>query len=320
MLLFLLTLGFPIQGESLRGNVTDLVDLSSDARTSLEYPLKVNELLAVEAGGKADFLQGVEVSLRIPSSLSQSGTSFLVMIYKAVSPAVRTGVGNYRALEAGHAVLPARSRIYLELPFRGYSPAYSAAVTPLVQDTPLLAGELPLLITLIPMSKGAPPVLDTESFQLKVTPVWGEVGKVEISLSGDPVDPDSLILWIDDQQVRFSGQTLTLSAGVHKLLAQAEGFREISRNFAVPKAQTVRLDLPFEHLRSTVLFEAPEDSQIFLDGEKITFPQNGPLSLDDGEHSVMMILGDYRISKRVRIVPGKDYKISLFLDILLQEY
>ncbi len=90
-------------------------------------------------------------------------------------------------------------------------------------------------------------------------------------------------------------------------------------SFVISRGNTTKLDITMEQLLPTVIFEAPEGSEIILDGEKIDLLASKVLKIKPGDHVVRMKLGDYSLSKKFTIDAEKKYKISLFLDILIQE-
>ena len=260
-LLFFLFCG-ALAAENLRGRVAGIIDLSQDSQTAAEHELKIGELLALSPGSKGDFLSGIQVSIRFPDELRTYGESFVLMLYKRITPAVTREGFQYQGLEAGNMILPSRPRVYLELPLGGRT-----ATEPL--NAPLTVTELPLLLNIINMSKAAPMAIESSSFMVKVTPVWSNTGKVEFFLSGDSINPADIKMWIDDRAVVFPPNPIFLAPGIHTVRAQAPGSREVSKSFGVNQAQTVRVELPFSRQQPALYFEAPEGTQIFLDGEKI---------------------------------------------------
>jgi hypothetical protein len=257
----------PSQAENLRGPVTALVDLSQDSQTAGEYPLLGNEFLAVQAGAKGEFLEGVRISVRVPDALREIAGNYVFLFYKRISPAPSRSQTTYQGLETGNAILSNRARISIDLNL-------GAVREPL--SLPLSLGDFPLLITLVSMSKATPQAVENIPFAVRVSPLWSNRGRVELFLSGDPVGSSELSSWIDNERVPYAGQALLLPAGVHNIRASVPGYREITRSFAVNSTQTVRVELPFARQLPGLLFEAPAGTQICLDGEKISPPGGGP--------------------------------------------
>ncbi|MDR1894648.1 MAG: PEGA domain-containing protein [Spirochaetales bacterium] len=312
---FLAVLGFFLflltaPAENLRGPVTALVDLSQERETAGEYPLLVNEFLAVFPGAKGDFLEGIRVSLRIPDALREAAGSYVILFYKRLSPLPTLNQTAYQGLETGNAILANRPRFSVDLPLGAIREPLSLELT--LED-------LPLFITLVSLSKAMPRAAENSPFFLRVSPLWSNRGRAELFFTGSPPPVSEIALWIDNERIPFAGQPLLLPSGVHSIRVQAPGFREINRTFAVNSTQTVRVELPFARQIPGLLFEAPAGTQIFLDGEKIN-PSQEPLLVSEGEHTVLFILEDYRISRQIHLTGNNNYKISLFLDIFVQEY
>jgi hypothetical protein len=68
-----------------------------------------------------------------------------------------------------------------------------------------------------------------------------------------------------------------------------------------------------------IVFEAPDTAEIFLDGQKLDGLPKKPMSVTEGEHTVIMRVGNYSLTKKFSVERGRSYKISLFLDISVQE-
>ncbi|MBI9104755.1 MAG: hypothetical protein JEY99_20230 [Spirochaetales bacterium] len=309
-LVTILTL-FSVSAESIRGNTVKLLDLSNESDLSTEYALGIEQFLGLEVGEKADFLEGFEISVKIPGPLQQYGDSFILMLYGNVSPEPVEGiVKNYQGVELAHKILSSRARQYLDFGMVGVSGGSS--------ELPKLSPyDFPMTLMLLPMSKGVPSALDANPFELKVTPRWKNLGGLILD---SPLETlEGISLWIDDEMVNYTGQKLILSSGIHKLSARLDGFIDLNLNFAIKAGGFTNLQLPFQPKTSSVSFSAPERCIIYFDGNRLDFPLESEVNTDEGEHSVLFKLGDYQISKQFTVIGGKDYEISLFLDILVQE-
>ncbi len=308
----ILTILMPAFSERIRGNTVDITDLSRNSETSRESDLIIEQFLGITPGNKSDFLEGIELAVRVPADLQEYGDSFILIVYGNITPQLSEGMRNYQGIEIGHQILSSRTRQYIELPLNS-----SNTTSPVSEWSTLSIEDFPLMITILPMSKGVPAIVDSTPFQLKITPKWKNLGSVEFTSEVESLE--GMELWIDDDMVEYMGQKLLLPVGIHTLTARLGGYEEINQSFAVQQADAGRLELQFQPEAPRVSFAAPDGTSIFYDGEKIVLPLESPLITGKGEHTVVFKLGNYQISRQFTAISGKDYEISLFLDILIGE-
>lgn len=84
--LLVLFVFLPVEAESIRGLLSDIIDLSDGNLENREFTLGLEELVAVIPGEKEAFLSGAELTLQIPQSIRTQADSFILLVYKRVSP------------------------------------------------------------------------------------------------------------------------------------------------------------------------------------------------------------------------------------------
>ena len=126
-------------------------------------------------------------------------------------------------------------------------------------------------------------------------------------------------LTIDGQQVIPDSAGFELSAGIHTLSITSNHYEEVNKTFGIGKGQTTMVEIALKRLVPTLIFEAPDTAQIFLDGQKLDPVPTKPLPVTEGSHTVIIRVGNYSLTKKFAVERGRSYKVSLFLDILVQE-
>ena len=101
--------------------------------------------------------------------------------------------------------------------------------------------------------------------------------------------------------------------------SRGKGYKKQVISFGISKGERTVLNLEMEKAVSFLVVEAPGNTGVFYDGEKLPFPAQNRFEVQEGEHILLFRLGDYKLSKKIEVAPGKTYKISLLLDILMQE-
>ena len=321
LLLSLLTLGFlvPLSAESVRGFLSGTVDLSHPKLNEQTVSLGLEEMVAIVPGEKGRFLQGAELTLQIPVPLRNQADGFILLVYKRVSPAPSSENRRYQGIEAAHFVLPNRPRFYVNIPVGG-SAGSSRAAGPdtLNVSEAIQTDEFPLLITLISLSKGVPPNIEGNPLTVKATPEWNNLGALALRVTNTDLSPENFSLKIDGTVHPWKPEIL-LPAGMHLVSLSAPGYGEESLNIAIQKAQSTSLEMTLDKQYAALIFEAPGEAVVFLNGEQVELGPGKALEAEPGTHTVTMLLDDYRISKQFQLNPGQTLKLSLFLDILVQD-
>lgn len=321
LLLSLMMMGhlLPLPAESVRGFLSGTMDLSSPKISDQTLTLGLEEMVAIIPGNKSRFLQGAELTLQIPAPLRNQADGFILLIYKRVTPAPAGDIRNYQGIEAAHFVLPNRSRFYVNFSVgsTGGSARPSGPDTLNIAET-IHPDEFPLLMTLISLSKGIPRDIEGNPLTVKAVPVWNNLGALTLKVTNPDLDEENLVLKIDGK-VRPWSPEIVLPEGMHLVSLGAPGYGDESVNIAIQKGQYSSLEMTLRKQAASLVFEAPDDAVVFLDGEPVTLGPGKTMAAEPGTHTITMLLDDYRISKQFQLNPGQTLKLSLFLDILIQD-
>jgi len=109
---------------------------------------------------------------------------------------------------------------------------------------------------------------------------------------------------IDDAVIPDSTKTLILKTGEHHLGVISEDFRTESRTFIIERAQTFDLSITLRDTTPVLLFEAPENTKVYLDDTPIS-TLGETMATEPGPHTVRFQVGDYSVVKQLTIEKGK---------------
>lgn len=305
-----------VTAEQVRSEVQHTLTVDeSYSDTSISIGLR--ELTQIKLSA-TEFLRGVVIQVNAPRAVLQFRESFLLSIYSKPSPQPREGVRNYSAKKLIAKPFPAAPRTFVDLPFRSQtawekSTLNSIMVTPRPQPD-----DFPLLLTIDPIMKGIPSDVARSQIEITVRPVLEDKGAVYIKLPND-VDEETVELRIDGQvQPQTSGRFI-LPTGVHEIEIRSDRYLPYSKSVGIEQAQTTRVEAALEPAQSRISFDAPQDAVVFFDGKEIDLDSTSQMNAEPGEHVVLMRIGDYSVSKKIDIEGGKNYKVSLFFDILIND-
>ena len=306
---FLFTIIISSFSENIRGEVKNIIEIETE-KVLIDFSLF--DLTAVNIK-QSPFIEGLELTLSIPDILTKYRDSFMLNIYYKLNTSPKESLKSYRGSLLLTEIVPVTKKFFISIPM---NPLSNTDVIPGSVVTKFVnATDFPLLFSISPVMKGIPDTVLSSIIELEVLPVLSNKGILNLSISGS-VNPFTILL--DGKQFQYKNEYI-LEEGIHQINIKSEYFKEISQSFVISRGIRTKLNLLLEQLVPTVIFEAPEGAEIILDGEKITFSTDKTLKITPGEHVVRMELGDYSLSKKFTIKAEKNYKISLFLDILIQE-
>jgi len=315
VILFLIPLA--ALAENVRGPVVDnvILDSTSDSHVAT---VGLEDLIGVSLGDGNRFIKGVELDITVPPAARRYRNLLGLYIYKRVTPSPSSSADLYSGSRAGFIVLPAVSKIYVNIPVKVNAVQPSAETITL--DNPIPAGQFPLIVTVLPVAKGLPSSVSDSKFTIKVSPILEDKGLLKLNVTEDGKTPEfPYALSIDDRPTAVDPLEYELDSGIHHLSVTSRHYKEVNKTFGIDKGRTTTVDISLERLVPKVLFEAPDNAEIFLDGQKLQTVPKKPMTVTEGQHTVIIREGDYSLTKKFSVERGKSYKVSLFLDILVQE-
>jgi hypothetical protein len=311
----------PALAEDFRGLVVAEVRLRAEAAFEQSAGIALAEMAVVHLEGDTRFLRGLRLELALSNLLKKHFDSFALAVYRNVSPEPLPGIKAYQGERIFFQYLPYQNRVYVLLPLGGMEgvdeplPAGSFRV-----ETLLAREDFPILVAIRPLMKGVPDAVAESKFILTVKPILEKKGQFELVLrypqgmEGEPVS-----LFLDDQELGgFEGRR-ELPTGLHRLRVTSGAFKEVNTGFTVESGKTSVVEVQLEMLASMLTIEAPENAEVFLDGEKLPAFAGIRLPIEEGEHQLRIKVADYSVSKKFTVSKGRHYHLSCIFDILLSE-
>ncbi|MDC7226686.1 MAG: hypothetical protein PQJ61_07965 [Spirochaetales bacterium] len=319
ILLITLFIPFSVFAENIRGDVVKHIVLTDNfSQDGAEFLMNIEDVFAISFKDDTEFISGVEIEVNVPSGLRSYGSSFAFNIYNRISPEISSGIGTYYGRKYHSFILPEAARFYIRLPYKTKIEGESGPYTTVLSNV-LEYGDSPVMVTVLPMMKGFPSSLYNSNFSIKVKPILADSGNLDLNIDiPEGLSYEDLTVKIDGKN-RAALDNLKLTAGSHSLNISIPGGKNIVRNFSISRGETTILNLVVEGLESWASIDVPEKTLVYMDGEKIELSPEKRIKMTPGEHTVLFKIDDYKISKKFEVQPGKDCKISLFLDIFVEE-
>lgn len=307
------------RAEAVRGPTVAVLDVTGDPESPSVTDFRVEQLVGIRASGANEFWRGIELEIAIPEALRQYRNSFALYLYQSVSPEPEEGRRSYNATRIAFSALPAIPVLSVRIPLSPEHGLRAQADTVLVESV-VPSSEFPLLFTVLPVMKGIPRSVAQADLRLTARPVYSEQGGLRLDVALPPGVEDSEVqVQVDGRSVDYPAELYVLAPGMHELTVKAEGVQGESLAFGIDQGGITELSVSLEQPSPGVIIEAPELVEVYLDGERRRSPVGRLIPLEPGQHTVVVVLGDYRLSRKFTVQPGKNYKISLLLDILVAE-
>jgi len=307
-----------VYGENVRGRLAAVRDVTSSSPA--EFPL--DSLVSIRLENPEDFLQAVEIEISIPPQVRRFRDSFSLSLYKNVTPEPDKTATSYFADQVTSLLLPSSTKFYLQVPVKEDHTLKAVQGTTIVNEH-VEAAEFPIVLSILPVMKGIPSYVYESRFSIKLKPIYFSRGKAQITLevenSDEEVESDTMRLLIDEREVTYPRPEYILPVGIHTLSVVSSRYKDVSLQFGVEEGKTNTLTIALEPEQSYIRFEAPEQATIFIDGTRYNGASGKRSEITTGVHTVLFKLGEYSISKKIEIKPGKNYNISLFFDIFINE-
>jgi hypothetical protein len=306
----------PLAADTIHGNLAALITIENGAPASANTPLRLEDNWGILLGREREFLRGVEIRVNLPEEARMYTGTYAVFVYKKVSPLPDLNRNSYLGSLLFFKVIEERRRLFIQIPLDSAS-GFPGAPDTYIHKTPLAAEDFPLIFAILPIMKGIPEQAMRALFHAEVHPLFKNVGKLVISLSGaQELDPD-IKVFIDEKPRQVPAEGILLEPGIRKVRLEKPGFAPFAATVGIDRGKTAVMEAAFLKKESSVRINAPAGTRAFLDGQAAGLET--PLPVEPGDHTLSMKLGDYQISKRFTVESGKTYSVSLYLDIFINE-
>lgn len=314
--IFLVLLAVPVNSEQIRGELVHSLVID-EQYNPIAASVGLRELIGIDFASD-EYLSGIVVEITTPDTVLQFRESFMLSIFENISPALSPDTDRYSGSKVHSRAFPKFRRTYIDLPLGASDSWEKSSLNSIILNPSPDAGGFPLLLTIDPVMKGIPSHISSSNFEINLTPVLIEKGALTLSFSpGEAVE--AIEVRIDSRRVALTNDKLYLSPGIHSLDVVSNEFLPYNQSFGIEQAKTTKLDIELLPSTSFIRFDAPEEAIVFFDGREIDPDAQGTFETDPGEHVVLVRIGDYSVSKKIDVKGGKNYKVSLFFDILIND-
>jgi len=321
LILLTVCLLFPtinLSSDSLRTIVEDSFEVSPERPAGSSVNLGINSSVIFNLGGEVRFLRGVELEITAPQVWLSYRGSLVMSAYNNINPQITAGIADMDGSRIAFEPLPSKLQIIYQIPIRQN---HGLRTTPYITvPTGIIApSTFPLLFSLSPVLKGVTTEFENMTFNLTVRPILSDEGAVKVIPRFPPqLRNRPITVLINDNVISNISELVFLREGEHHLLILSDDYRNESRRFVVERAKVLDLVVELQDPAPTLIFEAPQNAQIFLDNVPLTRSRE-PVKVEPGQHEVRFQIGDYTVIRTLNIQRGKTYRVALEVDLSIDE-
>ncbi|MCR5724620.1 MAG: hypothetical protein K6G80_05990 [Treponema sp.] len=312
--------GFLASGETFR--VHELHELAlSDTNSECRVRAGINDALSVELPDDVTYINGIELTVRIPEIIASWRDTVAYSLYNGIKPTPAKDKIDYTGERISVGTFPGKLSYTIYIPI---SKDFSIKESPyhtILTAIPDTTGKFIFFRMQLAM-KGVPEAFESETFDITARPVLRDKGA--LSLSVTPPEKDAgknypYSLYIDGELMEFQqANLLLLPTGEHHLSITSEYFRDEVRTFRIEQARETSLAVMLRDIAPTLRIISPENAKLFLDGEPFT-AGSADVVVTPGDHTVRFVIGDYEVVKTVTAVNGRSYTVNLSVDATVSE-
>ena len=316
--IWLFLFAVPAEAESFRALVTGETTVTAENPEGASLRLAYNHSAVIRLGRDMRFFRGIELELSAPQDWLLYQGSLALLVYAELNRQPSGGVNDLEGRRIAFEPLQNKIKTVCQIPIR---PAHGLRSGPYATVSDGITGpaSFPVLFRLMPIIKGLSEDLENMQFLLTVKPILGDEGAVKLSFRyPEQLKDRPFTVLIDDVPVENTGEERLLKEGEHHLVVLSDEYRNESRRFMVEKGKIIELTVDLQDPTPQLIFEAPENAQIYLDNKLI--PRgNSPILVEPGVHEARIQVGDYSLTKTISVQRGKTYRITLAVGIDIEE-
>jgi hypothetical protein len=274
--------------------------------------LGLGDLVQVSLPAATKFTRALEIEITIPRDVFPYRSNMAVFLYQNFAQTKAGPVGDRVGIE----VLPPAAKFYLEAPLVAKA-GLKAAIDTAVVKIPKLDGAFPLALSIAPIDKELPPGWEKFQFTVKARLVHANLGGINLLTPGLSDEDRKRVRVTANGVVQPSDGPLYLEPGPYTLGVELPGGDTVTQTVVVSQAKTVDVTVDLVVEGPSLVIEAPEGTQVVIDGKRLVWKPSGVYPIDLGAHNVQLVVGNTVVADTVVVDKGGRHRLSLKMSLAL---
>ena len=301
----------PAASDSIRGPVGALLEAGSENAYTRFGP---GDLIVIDSNGAGEMHAAVKIEIEIPDAVRNFRGAYGAYLYGAVTPSPTISHESYKGRALEFFLLPPSSRLTLYLPLTDDF-AVDESFDVSIVDSRVDENDFPLILAVLPVMKGIPSRISESFFEVDVSFAPSLLGTLRLDLVFPDEEPLPLLLNIDGDEESSTRDAFFIPEGLHTLNITSTHYTDVAMTFMVEAGSYTDIQVVLESRSSRLVAEVPEGTRIFFDGEQIEVPGAEGIEIEPGEHTAVLKIGDYTLSRTLTVLPGTTSTLSVDMEI-----
>lgn len=323
--IFLIFFGFfsNLNAQNFRVGKNNEIQLSSNSEI-LTKTLGINDSLTILIPEEKEYIQGVAIEVKIPQLATVWRDSMEWSIYSTLTPEPAENEIDFSGNPVKSGLLPSRLSWQMAIPLTEQNTIkkspYITKIDAFPEDSKYV------FFRLRQVMKGTPEEFEYITFEVSVKPILRNLGKLKVELINSEYHPNvpenaSLTelcsIFLDNEPIEFLKDGCYVDSGIHTFSLISEYYRSEVRTIQIDPAKTTNLSIQLRSIEPMVTISAPASATVYFD--KNLIEERKSFTIDEGEHIVKFLIGNYETEKKFTAVRGQSYNISLNIEAEISE-
>lgn len=267
-------------------------------------------LITLPPGSK--FTKALEIEIAIPRDVFPYRSNLAVFIYQNYQPGKVAATADRIGIE----VLPPAAKFYLEAPLVAKAGLRAAVDTAVLKVTKGEAA-FPLAVVVLPIDKELPPGYEKFQFTVRSRLVHTNVGAINLLTPGLTDDDRKRLKVSANGLAQAAEGPILLEPGAYTLEVSLPGVDTVTLNAVVAQAKTTDVTVELVQEAPSVVIEAPEGTQVVIDGKRVAWKPQTAIPMDRGQHNVQFVVGNTVVADSFSIDEGGRHRLALKMAVAL---
>ena len=324
--LFFLIILQPSFSDNIIGHLKGITTIDSEADKIEEIILSSENFFAIVLDNKDSEPVKIQLEIKLSETLKAYPDTFALFFYNNVTPFPKADISDYKGDLVKYIVLPRKSKHFIDIYFKK-QPTRGEIIpgTDIIIPGDFKKSFFPLFVAMLPVMKGIPDKLLNETIKIKISPFFPENGNLAITVfeknnsssDNNLTEITDYKLYIDNKLYN-NNENLILPTGIRKVRIEKNGYITFEESVLLKNNEKNSLTAYLTRELPYLVIQAPPEAEIFIDS--IHYKQREFSNLKIGEHTIIFKLGEYSISRKIKLEKSKRYVIDMLLDIDIKEY
>lgn len=299
----------------VRSMGTVLLDSQKPATQTID--IGYNDAVGIMFSQNQTFLRAVEIEIKIPQEILRFQNSMAYGVYRKVRPNPSVDIIDYSGIQEAFQPLPSRLSFVIQFPLLENHKLKSSPYATVIEHIHN-PKDGAIVFRLLPIMKGLPEGIEDMRFHVRIKPLLTDEGAFSVSLTYPSGQEKPVRVLIDEQVIEQGKKHYLLSPGDHHLAIVSDHYRNEVRMFTVESARITALEVKLQDTAPSLFLVAPENTTILVNDQPVESTQK-PMIIEPGPYTILFKIGDYEVVRHITAVKGKDYTVSMHIDINVTE-